>query len=73
MTKPKHNPRLITEKDIRWEENLLRIVSGLAALAEAYAEGSNTELKALHYSLESLRELMKDSVEDLRERMKQWT
>lgn len=70
MKPPKHNPRLITEDDIRWEEKLLRIVSGLAALAETYDYGDDIELMALHYSLKSLRELMEDSVEDLKERIK---
>lgn len=69
MKHPKDNPRLIAYEDIRWAEIHLRTVAGLAALAEAYAESCSTEWMAMHYSLESLRELMEQLVKDLKERM----
>ena len=65
----KRDPLMLTEEDVRWVEIVRRSLDGLAAIAEANAEGLETEWCAMHYSLLSVREIVDDIIEDMRNRM----
>ena len=63
---------VLCSEDVRWMEIVRRTVDGLAAMAEAKAEGCDTDWIAMQASLETLRDYIVDGIIiDYKERMKE--
>lgn len=63
------NDANISADDVRWMEIILRQVDGLAALAEAQAESCNREWMSMQYSLETIAEMLKENINNMKERI----
>jgi hypothetical protein len=64
-------PDVLNSEDVRWLEIVRRTVDGLAAMAEAMAEGCEREWMAMLYSLESLRETVGEILKDYKTRIQE--
>jgi hypothetical protein len=64
-------PDVLNSEDVRWLEIVRRTVDGLAAMAEAMAEGCDTEWIAMQSSLETLRDTVDSILKDYKERIKE--
>ncbi len=62
-------PNQLTAEDIHWAETVRRAVDGLAAIADANADGCATEWLAMVYGLESVRHILDDTLKDYEERI----
>ena len=69
MSKKVDEKKLLNEEDLRWVKVVRKGVDGLAAISEAHAEGCETEWMAMHYSLESVSEILDGIIADYRERL----
>lgn len=65
----KHDPIKLTHEDLRWVKIISRSIDGLAAIAEANAEGCDTEWMAMQYSLEAVKNIMDSVMADFKDRM----
>lgn len=69
MTYTPPPPDQLTDEDVRWAKIVLRSVDGLAAFAEARAEGDDAWM-GMQLMLEELAKTVKSIVEDFEERLK---
>ena len=60
----------INSEDIRWMELVLRTIDGLAAQAEMQDEACDPEWMAMQYGLESARDILKEQINDFKQRIK---
>lgn len=64
-------PDVLCSEDVRWVEIVRRTVDGLAAMAEAQAEGCESEWMGMFYSLDTLRDTVDGILKDYKERIKE--
>jgi hypothetical protein len=64
-------PDVLNSEDVRWVEIVRRSVDGLAAMAEAMAEGCESEWMGMLYSLLTLRDTVDSVLKDYKERIKE--
>lgn len=62
-------PNQLTAEDVHWVETVRRSVDGLAAIADANADGCATEWFAMVYGLESVRNILEGILKDYEERI----
>ena len=60
---------VLNSEDVRWAELLRRSIDGLAAIAEAQAEGCETEWVAMHNGLETVLDIFDGIIKDYKERI----
>ena len=65
---PQQGDKLTTE-DYRWAVMVRQAIVGLAAQADMQCEGCDIPWLAMHYSLESIREVMDAIVDDYKQRL----
>ena len=69
--KRKPPAHVLSSEDVRWLNMVRRTVDGLAAMAEAMAEGCDTEWIAMQSSLETLRDTVDSILKDYKDRIKE--